>query len=123
MSEWKRMQGANGKLQAFGFCVFEHPDATRRAIRILNGFHLGGKALNIKIEEKVKNQIRDYEAIRRQEQGLPAIVFPIGELPTSKEDCDMDILAKQKIVDMVQLVDPNLLRIPGECFVFVSKLN
>uniref|UniRef100_A0AC34RN39 RNA-binding protein 25 n=1 Tax=Panagrolaimus sp. JU765 TaxID=591449 RepID=A0AC34RN39_9BILA len=112
ISEWKRLQGANGKLQAFGFCVFDHPDATRRALRLLNGFYLGGKALNIKIEEKVKNQIRDYEVIRRQEQGLAPVVMPIGELPTSKEDCDMDMLAKQKIVDMIQLIDPNLARVP-----------
>merc|ERR1711976_348129 len=33
---WKRVQGASGKLQAFGFCQYEQPEATLRCIRLLN---------------------------------------------------------------------------------------
>jgi len=34
---WKRVEGTNGKLQAFGFCDFAEPQYTLRCIRLLNG--------------------------------------------------------------------------------------
>ena len=34
---WKRVQGATGKLQAFGFCEYSNPDAGQRSIRLVGG--------------------------------------------------------------------------------------
>ncbi|CAM2717450.1 unnamed protein product [Rotaria socialis] len=42
---WKRVQGANGKLQAFGFCEYENPEGTLRCIRLLNGWLIQDKKL------------------------------------------------------------------------------
>ncbi|CAF1064429.1 unnamed protein product [Adineta ricciae] len=42
---WKRVQGANGKLQAFGFCEYENPEGTLRCIRLLNGWQIQEKKL------------------------------------------------------------------------------
>ena len=39
------MQGASGKLQAFGFCEYEQPDATLRCIRLLNEWPIADKKL------------------------------------------------------------------------------
>ena len=39
---WKRAQGANGKLQAFGFCEYDQPEATLRCIRLLNDYEIAG---------------------------------------------------------------------------------
>ena len=39
------MQGASGKLQAFGFCEYGDPDASLRAIRLLHELELGDKKL------------------------------------------------------------------------------
>ncbi|KRZ68992.1 JNK1/MAPK8-associated membrane protein, partial [Trichinella papuae] len=42
---WKRIQGPNGKFQAFGFCEYDHPDSTLRALRLLHDWPLGDKKL------------------------------------------------------------------------------
>lgn len=47
--QWKRIQGPNGKFQAFGFCEFDHPDSTLRAVRLLNDFQLGEKKLVVSL--------------------------------------------------------------------------
>lgn len=39
------MQGADGKLQAFGFCEFEVPEATMRCMRLLNEWPIADKKL------------------------------------------------------------------------------
>ncbi|VDP97205.1 unnamed protein product [Trichobilharzia regenti] len=31
---WKRVQGASGKLQAFGFCEYEDPESTMRCVKV-----------------------------------------------------------------------------------------
>lgn len=61
---WKRMAGVSGKLQVFhlnihvralvslqgfGFCDFEEPEDTLRALRVLNDFQLGDKKLIVKV--------------------------------------------------------------------------
>lgn len=63
---WKRMAGVSGKLQVFekicfqsldfyisiqgfGFCDFEEPEDTLRALRVLNEFQLGDKKLIVKV--------------------------------------------------------------------------
>lgn len=49
MTTWKRIQGSNGKFQAFGFCDFEDPHGTLRALRVLNDFQIGEKKLVVKV--------------------------------------------------------------------------
>ena len=49
---WKRVQGATGKLQAFGFCEYNNPDAGLRAIRLLNEFTIADKKLVVKVHKK-----------------------------------------------------------------------
>merc|ERR1712227_870907 len=46
VNNWKRIQGASGKLQAFGFCEFKEPDSALRALRLLQGHQLANKALS-----------------------------------------------------------------------------
>lgn len=36
-------------LQGFGFCDFEEPEDTLRALRVLNDFQLGDKKLIVKV--------------------------------------------------------------------------
>ena len=49
VASWKRIQGVGGKYQAFGFCDFEDPEGTLRALRILNDFQIGEKKLVVKV--------------------------------------------------------------------------
>ncbi|KIH65822.1 hypothetical protein ANCDUO_03850 [Ancylostoma duodenale] len=49
VTTWKRIQGSNGKYQAFGFCDFEEPEGTLRALRVLNDFQIGEKKLVVKV--------------------------------------------------------------------------
>lgn len=57
---WKRVQGATGQLQAFGFCEFSNPDAGLRAVRILNEFTIADKSLVCKVDAKTKRLLLDY---------------------------------------------------------------
>ena len=50
MMSWKRVQGATGKLQAFGFCEYADPEASLRAIRLLHDLELGDKKLVVSIQ-------------------------------------------------------------------------
>lgn len=51
---WKRVQGASGNLQAFGFCEYKEPEHTLRAIRLLHDLTLGEKNLLVSINKQVK---------------------------------------------------------------------
>jgi len=61
---WKRVQGATGKLQAFGFCEYGNPDAALRAIRILHDWEVGDKKLVVKVDAKTKDVLDDYRKQR-----------------------------------------------------------
>ncbi|KHN71030.1 RNA-binding protein 25 [Toxocara canis] len=50
VATWKRIQGSNGKFQAFGFCEFESPFGTMRALRILHDYQLAEKKLVVKVD-------------------------------------------------------------------------
>ncbi|XP_067943525.1 RNA-binding protein 25-like [Watersipora subatra] len=58
---WKRVQGADGKLQAFGFCEFEIPEATLRCMRLLNDWPIADKKLVVKVDDKTKDMLEEYE--------------------------------------------------------------
>ncbi|KAH9490308.1 putative RNA-binding protein 25 [Bulinus truncatus] len=57
---WKRVQGASGKLQAFGFCEYEDPEATLRCIRLLNEWQIADKKLMVKVDTKTKTLLDEY---------------------------------------------------------------
>ncbi|CAF0898988.1 unnamed protein product [Rotaria sp. Silwood1] len=64
---WKRVQGANGKLQAFGFCEYENPEGTLRCIRLLNGWQIQDKKLVVKVDAKTKVILDEYKRKKRHE--------------------------------------------------------
>jgi len=66
---WKRVQGATGKLQAFGFCELSNPDAGLRAIRLLNGYAIADKSLVVKVDAKTKKVLDDYLTDRMKKNG------------------------------------------------------
>merc|ERR1719210_3130840 len=66
VTSWKRVQGATGKLQAFGFCEYGNPDAALRAIRILHDWEIADKKLVVKVDAKTKDVLEDYKKKKRK---------------------------------------------------------
>lgn len=66
---WKRVQGASGVLQAFGFCEFSNPDAALRAIRLLHELEIGEKKLVVKVDAKTKLILDTYKADKIKSAG------------------------------------------------------
>uniref|UniRef100_A0AAQ5Y9N0 RNA binding motif protein 25a n=1 Tax=Amphiprion ocellaris TaxID=80972 RepID=A0AAQ5Y9N0_AMPOC len=67
---WKRVQGASGKLQAFGFCEYKEPESTLRALRLLHELLLGDKKLLVKVDAKTKAQLDEWKAKKRSANGV-----------------------------------------------------
>merc|ERR1711902_441451 len=88
---WKRVQGATGKLQAFGFCEYGNPDAALRAIRILHDWEVGDKKLVVKVDAKTKDVLDEYRKKR-----IRAIT---GKSPPPDND-DKDSNEKQDAIFM-----------------------
>jgi len=65
---WKRVQGASGKLQAFGFCEYESPEATLRCIRLLNEWQIADKKLVVKVDAKTKTQLEEYKRKKKSKE-------------------------------------------------------
>ncbi|NP_001116349.1 RNA binding motif protein 25 S homeolog [Xenopus laevis] len=66
---WKRVQGASGKLQAFGFCEYKEPESTLRALRLLHDLQIGEKKLLVKVDAKTKAQLDEWKATKRASNG------------------------------------------------------
>ncbi|KAM6960955.1 RNA-binding protein 25 isoform 2-T2 [Aplochiton taeniatus] len=66
---WKRVQGASGKLQAFGFCEYKEPESTLRALRLLHELLLGDKKLLVKVDAKTKAQLDEWKAKKKSTNG------------------------------------------------------
>ncbi|XP_005106351.1 RNA-binding protein 25 isoform X2 [Aplysia californica] len=66
---WKRVQGASGKLQAFGFCEYEDPEATLRCIRLLNEWQISEKKLVVKVDAKTKTLLDEYRKKKNKTEG------------------------------------------------------
>ncbi|KAK6297743.1 hypothetical protein J4Q44_G00323260 [Coregonus suidteri] len=62
---WKRVQGASGKLQAFGFCEYKEPESTLRALRLLHELQIGEKKLLVKVDAKTKAQLDEWKAKKK----------------------------------------------------------
>merc|ERR1719347_2452781 len=96
---WKRVQGATGKLQAFGFCEYNNPDAGLRAIRLLNSYTIADKALVVKVDAKTKKLLEEYIVDRIKKSG-DDIPIPSGDEMEGYTDEDMkyeDNLAGERI--------------------------
>ncbi|XP_051504073.1 RNA-binding protein 25 [Myxocyprinus asiaticus] len=68
---WKRVQGASGKLQAFGFCEYKEPESTLRALRLLHELQVGDKKLLVKVDAKTKAQLDTWKANQKRPNGAP----------------------------------------------------
>lgn len=66
---WKRVQGASGKLQAFGFCEYKEPESTLRALRLLHEMQIGDKGLLVKVDAKTKAQLDEWKAKKKTTNG------------------------------------------------------
>jgi len=66
---WKRVQGASGVLQAFGFCEYSNPDSALRAIRLLHDLEIGDKKLVVKVDARTQLTLDNYKAEKVKSAG------------------------------------------------------
>jgi len=100
VNSWKRVQGATGKLQAFGFCEFGNPDAALRAIRILHDWDIADKKLVVKVDAKTKGVLEDFK--RKKRKAL------LGEEKDAK--ADQDNVKESEYVDDTMKKEDDLTR-------------
>jgi RNA-binding protein 25 len=100
LSSWKRVQGATGKLQGFGFCEFGNPDAALRAIRILHDWEIADKKLVVKVDAKTKNVLDEFKKKKRK-----ALV---GEEMDAK--ADQDNITESEYVDKTMRHEDDLTK-------------
>ncbi|XP_034435590.1 RNA-binding protein 25b isoform X1 [Hippoglossus hippoglossus] len=67
---WKRVQGASGKLQAFGFCEYKEPESTLRSLRLLHDLLIGERNLLVKVDAKTKAQLDEWKAKKKTSNGI-----------------------------------------------------
>uniref|UniRef100_A0AAZ3QJP4 RNA binding motif protein 25b n=1 Tax=Oncorhynchus tshawytscha TaxID=74940 RepID=A0AAZ3QJP4_ONCTS len=91
---WKRVQGASGKLQAFGFCEYKEPESTLRSLRLLHELLLGDKKLLVKVDAKTKAQLEEWKARKRNANGDGLK----EEEEEEEEDLDEDTKRRDQIV-------------------------
>ncbi|KAK8865624.1 hypothetical protein IAR55_000768 [Kwoniella newhampshirensis] len=104
LHELKRVVGASGKPQAFGFASFENPEVVLRAIRCLNGVELPdlspegrsqgkpSKKLVVKADQKTQEFLEEFEST----------------LGRSDNDEEADAVCRKSIQHLVALLtDPN----------------
>ncbi len=51
--------------RAFGFCKYENEEGALRALRLLNNFELDGSPLLLKVDEKTKEHLDEYERTKK----------------------------------------------------------
>ncbi|VDN81342.1 unnamed protein product [Brugia pahangi] len=113
VATWKRIQGSNGKFQAFGFCEFESPFGTMRALRILHDYPLAEKKLVVKIDDKTRTMVKDYVARKRVEKNLPPETLASDEMPADEDNVADDEEIRQKIQTLIEKDAPDLVPIEG----------
>lgn len=58
-------------ISAFGFCVYEYPEATLCCIRLLNDWQIADKKLLVKVDAKTKTLLEEYKkkkAVKQQKE-------------------------------------------------------
>ncbi|VDM56775.1 unnamed protein product [Angiostrongylus costaricensis] len=117
VTTWKRIQGSNGKFQAFGFCDFEEPEGTLRALRVLNDFQIGEKKLVVKAEPKVREELRSWAIQNRKDNGKPELHLKEDELPADDDDLKKDEEVRLKILAWIDSDHPQLVTLAeGDAF-------
>merc|ERR1712183_317375 len=82
---WKRVQGASGRLQAFGFCEYSTPDAGHRAMRLLNGCEICDRKLLVKVDSKTRSQLDVYKDVEKSKHN-GGEDFDIETMQTTKDE-------------------------------------
>lgn len=83
VNNWKRVQGANGKLQAFGFCEYCDAESAMRAMRLLQSFDIADKKLVVKVDAKTQEKLDQYKVAKGG-----------GDLDESTKQEDQSVLAQ-----------------------------
>ncbi|CAJ0946564.1 unnamed protein product, partial [Mesorhabditis belari] len=111
VSNWKRIKGSNGKFQAFGFCDFDEPDGTLRALRVLHDFQIGDKKLNLRADDKVRSKLVEEWNKKQILSGKPPFSSTLGlkELPHDEEALKIDEEVRLKVLNMIEKDHPELL--------------
>eukprot|EP01134_Creolimax_fragrantissima_P007048 CFRG7048T1 len=95
---WKRVRGASGNLQSFGFCDFGGEEGALTVLRVLNGLRVGEKELKVTVDEKNNKVLEEYK-VQKAATGAD----------NSKEDeKDDDIKAKVKTI-----IDQHVVAVNG----------
>eukprot|EP00064_Thunnus_orientalis_P020029 superscaffoldBa00005299_g20160 len=94
---WKRVQGASGKLQAFGFCEYKEPESTLRALRLLHELLLGDKKLLVKVDAKTKAQLDEWKAKKKSANGGASSGSKNGD-DDEEEVLDEETLRRDQVV-------------------------
>lgn len=89
---WKRVQGASGKLQAFGFCEYESPEATLRAIRLLHNWMIPDKRLVVKVDAKTKALLDEWGRKKKKKESDDDKKKEDGEIVEDKDSTSPDEL-------------------------------
>lgn len=93
---WKRVQGASGKLQAFGFCEYKEPESALRAIHLLHDFELGDKKLRVKVDAKTQDILNKWKETNGIKGGGKDALPPnIGEAKSG-----LDLLMKEYAAEL-----------------------
>ena len=62
IGHWKRVQGANGKWQGFGYCDYVFEESALRAVRLLHNLQVADKKLVVKVDPKYLDKLEKEES-------------------------------------------------------------
>ncbi|KAM6954574.1 RNA-binding protein 25b [Aplochiton taeniatus] len=93
---WKRVQGASGKLQAFGFCEYKEPESTLRSLRLLHELQIGEKKLLVKVDAKTKAQLDEWKAKKKSTNGSAKVED--GAEEEEEEELDEETKKRDQII-------------------------
>jgi len=109
VNSWKRVQGANGKLQGFGFCEYSDAESAMRAIRLLHEFEIADKKLVVKVDAKTKEKLDDY--LKENPNASNSTDSDNIDENTSKEDSELVVqlqnILKEHEIELSRDPDPN----------------
>jgi len=65
VSSWARVE-KDGQLKTFGFCKFATAEGALRSLRLLDGVLLGDDNLQLKVDQKTRDELADYERKKKE---------------------------------------------------------